>query len=70
MPEHTETLKEYDCHTLIKQQNWRKKEDCIEIGTNYEHQEAKDCLTQELKELLNNNKNYCIQTFLQDLTPT
>jgi hypothetical protein len=26
--------------------------------------------TQELKELLNNNINYCIQTFLQELTPT
>jgi hypothetical protein len=26
--------------------------------------------TQELKQLLNNNKNYCIQTFLQGLTPT
>jgi hypothetical protein len=26
--------------------------------------------TQELKQLLNNNKNDCIQTFLQDLTPT
>jgi hypothetical protein len=26
--------------------------------------------TQELKQLLNNNKNDCIQTFLQGLTPT
>jgi hypothetical protein len=25
---------------------------------------------QELKQLLNRNKNYCIQTFLQGLTPT
>jgi hypothetical protein len=40
------------------------------VGTNYEHQKAKDYLTEELKELLNNNKNDCIKTFLQGLTPT
>jgi hypothetical protein len=31
------------------------------------HQKAKDYLTQELKQLLNDNKNECIQTFLQGL---
>jgi hypothetical protein len=31
---------------------------------------AKDYLTQELKGLFNNNKNYFFQTFLQGLTPT
>jgi hypothetical protein len=34
----------------------------------YEHQRAKDYLTQELKQLLNKNKNDCIQTFLPGLT--
>jgi hypothetical protein len=32
--------------------------------------ETKDYLTQELEQLPNNNKNVCIQTFLQGLTPT
>jgi hypothetical protein len=40
------------------------------VGTDYEHQRTKDYLTQELKQLLNNNKNDCIQIFLQGLTPT
>jgi hypothetical protein len=48
----------------------KKKEDFVEIGTDYEHHRAKDYLTQERKELLNNNKNDCIQTFLQGLTST
>jgi predicted deacetylase len=50
--------------------NRRKKEDSVVVGTDYKHQRAKDYLTQELKQLLNNNKNDCIQTFLQGLTPT
>jgi hypothetical protein len=41
-----------------------------ETVTNYQHIKAKDYLTQELKQLLNDKKNGCIQTFLQDLTPT
>jgi hypothetical protein len=51
----------------------KKKEDSVEIGIDYEHQKAKRLLntaTQELKRLLNNNKNECIQTLLQGLTPT
>jgi hypothetical protein len=47
----------------------KKKEDSIEIGINYENQKTTH-LTQELQQLLNNNKNDCIQTFLQGLTPT
>jgi hypothetical protein len=46
------------------------KKASVEDGTNYERQRAKDYLTQELKQLLNNNKNDCTQTFLQGLTPT
>jgi hypothetical protein len=48
----------------------KKKEDSVEIGIDYEHQKAKYYLTQELKQLLNNNKIDCIQTFLQGLTLT
>jgi hypothetical protein len=47
----------------------KKKKSSVKVGTDYEHQRAKDYLTLELKQLLNNN-NYCIQTFLQGLTPT
>jgi hypothetical protein len=42
----------------------KKKEDSIEVRTDYEHRRAKDYLTQELNQLLNNNKNDCMQTFL------
>jgi hypothetical protein len=45
----------------------KKNEDSVEIGIDYEHQKAKDYLTQELNALLNNNQNDCIQTFLQGL---
>jgi hypothetical protein len=54
-PEHTGTLKTYDYPILIKQKS-KKKEDTLEVGTDYEHQRAKDYLTQELKQLLNNKK--------------
>jgi hypothetical protein len=40
----------------------------MEYGTDYEHQRPKT--TQELKQLLNKNKNDCIQTFLQGVPPT
>jgi hypothetical protein len=43
-PEHTDTLKTYDCPILIKQQP-KKKEDSIETGTDYEHKRAKHYLT-------------------------
>jgi hypothetical protein len=50
----------------------KEKEDSVETGINYKHHKAKKLLntTQELKQLLNNNKNEYIQTFLQGLTPT
>jgi hypothetical protein len=38
--------------------------------TNTRKQKITEPSTQELEQLFNNNKNYCIQTFLQDLTPT
>jgi hypothetical protein len=71
MPEHTNTLKTYDCPILIKRKIGEKK-DSVEIGTYYEHQRAKDYLhlTQELKQQPNKNNNDYIQTFLQGLTPT
>jgi hypothetical protein len=47
-----------------------KKKDLIEIGTVYEHPQARDYVTQELKELLHDSKNDCNQTFLQELIPT
>jgi hypothetical protein len=42
---------------LIKQK-LKKKEESVEVGTDYEHQRARDYLTatQELKQLLNINK--------------
>jgi hypothetical protein len=50
----------------------KKKEDSIETDTDYEHSKAKDHLTQQHRNSKNsnNNKNYCIQTFLQGLIPT
>jgi hypothetical protein len=71
-PEHTDTLEAYDCLILSKQ-NIEEKENSIETGTDYEHPKAKDYLTQQhknSKQFLYNNKNNCIQTFLQGLTPT
>jgi hypothetical protein len=38
--------------------------------TNTRKQKILNKATQKLKQLLNNNKNDCIQTFLQGLTPT
>jgi hypothetical protein len=34
----------------------KKKENSVGVGTNYEHQRAKDYLTQEQKQLNNNKK--------------
>jgi hypothetical protein len=45
-PEHTDMFKTYDCPILIKQK-LKKMEDSIEVGTNYEHQRAKDYLIQQ-----------------------
>jgi hypothetical protein len=53
------------CPILIKQKKCRIKEDCVEVGT-----ESKRLLNTATQDLLNNNENDCIQTFLQGLTPT
>jgi hypothetical protein len=71
-PEHTDTLKTYDCPILIKQKIEEKRR--LRRGWHrLRTQESRRLLntaTQELKQLLNKNKNDCIQTFLQGLTPT
>jgi hypothetical protein len=41
----THTLKAYDCPILIRQIEG-KKEDSTELGTDYEHQKAKDYKTE------------------------
>jgi hypothetical protein len=49
----------------------KKKEDFVEVCTDYEHQKAKDYLTQQQRNSkLLDNKNGCIQTLLQGLTST
>jgi hypothetical protein len=42
----------------------KRTEDSVETGIDYEHRKAK-----EVKVLLNNDRNDCIQTLLQGLTP-
>jgi hypothetical protein len=54
----TSSLKTNECPLLIKQKI-RTNADYADIGTICEQ-----------KQLLNNNRNYSIQTFLQGLTPT
>jgi hypothetical protein len=56
-PEHTDTLKTYDCPVLIKQKIEEGK-DSVEVGTDYEHQRAKDYLTQQHR----NSNNSSITT--------
>jgi hypothetical protein len=36
-PEHRDTLKTHDWPILIKQKKSKKREDSVEIGTDYEH---------------------------------
>jgi hypothetical protein len=48
-PGHTDTLKTYDCPILIKQK------DSVDVGTDYEHQRAKDYLTQQHKNPINSS---------------
>jgi endonuclease/exonuclease/phosphatase family metal-dependent hydrolase len=71
-PEHTDTLKTYDCPILIKQKSEEKRR--LRRGWHRlrtpESKRLLNTATQELKQLLNNNRNDCIQTFLQGLTPT
>jgi hypothetical protein len=40
-PEHTDTLKTYNCPILIKKKIEEKKKDSVEVGTDYEHQRTK-----------------------------
>jgi hypothetical protein len=69
--EHIDTLKTYDCPILIKQQIEKRR---LRRGWHLlrtpESKRLLNTATQELKQLLNRNKNDCIQTFLQGLTPT
>jgi hypothetical protein len=71
-PEHTDTLKAYVCPILIKHKIEEKRR--LHRGWHQlqtpESKRLLNTATQELKQLLNNNKNGCIQTFLQGLTPT
>jgi hypothetical protein len=71
-PEHTDTLKTYDCPILMKQKIEEKRR--IHRGWHRlrtpESKRLFNTATQEFKQLLNKNKNDCIQTFLQGLTPT
>jgi hypothetical protein len=57
MPEHTDTLKTYDCPILIKQKI-EEKEDSVEVGTYYEHQRAQMYLPQQHR----NSNNVSITT--------
>jgi predicted deacetylase len=62
-----QTFKAYNYTILIKQKIEEKRM-TVETGTDYEHPKAEDYLTQQLKELLTNNKNDCTQTFLPSET--
>jgi hypothetical protein len=70
-PEHTDTLKTYDCPILIKQQIEGKRR--LRRGWHRlrapKSKRLLNTAKQDLKQLLNKNKNDCIQTFLQGLTP-
>jgi hypothetical protein len=70
-PEHTDTLKTYDCALLIKQ---KIKEKRLRRGWQRlrtpKSKRLLNTATRELKQLLSKNKNDYIQTFLQGLTPT
>jgi hypothetical protein len=53
--------------------NLKKNEDSTSIGITQEHQKTNDYSTElhgNLKQLLLLYRNYCVQTFLQILTPT
>jgi hypothetical protein len=71
-PEHTDTLKTYDYPIVIKQKIEEKRR--LRRGWRRlrtpESKRLLNTATQELTQLLNRNKNDCIQTFLQGLTPT
>jgi hypothetical protein len=71
-PEHTDTLKAYEFLILLTQKIKQKRR--LRRGWRLlrtpESKRLLNTATQELKQLLNNNKNDCIQTFLQGHTPT
>jgi hypothetical protein len=72
MPDHTDTLKTNDYSLLIKQkieEKGRLHRGWHQLRTP-ESKRLLNTAKQELKQLLNNNKNYCIQTFLQRFTQT
>jgi hypothetical protein len=47
-PEHTDILETYVCPMLItKKKTSKKEDDSVEGGTDYEHQRAKDYVTQQ-----------------------
>jgi hypothetical protein len=71
-PEQTDSIKTYYCPILIEQKIEEKGRLCTgwhRLRTP-ESNRIINIATKEHKQLLNNNKNDCIQTFLQGLTPT
>jgi hypothetical protein len=71
-PEYSDTLKPYHCSILIKQ--YIKGKERLRRGWHrLRTPESKRLLSiakQKLKEIFNDNKNDCIEIFLQGLTPT
>jgi hypothetical protein len=67
-----QTHSRHDCPILINQKTEQKRR--LPRGWHQlqtlESKRLLNTATKELKQLLNNNKNDCIQTFLQGLTPT
>jgi hypothetical protein len=68
--EHKETFKVYDCPILIKQEVEEKRRLIRNWHRLRTPKSNRQIVTQELKELLNNDRNDYIQTFLQGFTPT
>jgi hypothetical protein len=67
-----QAVKTYDCPILIKEkieEKRRLRSDWHRLRTR-ESKRLLNTATQELKQILNNNQNYCNQTFLQGLKPT
>jgi hypothetical protein len=72
MPEHTDTLKTYNCPILIIQiieEKRRLRRDWHRLRTP-ESKRLLNTATQDLKQLLNKNKNNRVQTLQQGLAPT
>jgi hypothetical protein len=64
-PGHTDIFKTYECPILIKQkiEDKRRLRRGWHLLRTPESKRLLNTATQELKQLLNNNKNDCIQTF-------